>query len=204
MAGHRIRALAGVVLAGATLALAACTSGASAGQSGTQAAGVPVKNGTVVVHQGDKIICTMTVVNGKGTCKVPAASLGVGRSQIVGSYSGQGYGSSNSDPVGMTITAAPTATTLTLSPATVTFGHEQTGRLSAKVAAKQGGTPTKTVVVQANGATVCVIYLSGGVGSCTLPASKLSVGAHELTAVYSGDLLHTGSSSTAQTLTVVK
>jgi hypothetical protein len=108
MAGHRIRVLAGVVLAGASLALAACTSGTSGssqspGQPAAQAVGVPVKNGTVVVRQGNTIICTMKVVNGKGTCKVPAKSFGVGTSQVVGTYGGSGYPSSRSAPVDVTV-----------------------------------------------------------------------------------------------------
>ena len=118
MAGHRIRALALVVLAGASLALAACTSSSSAssstnnpGQGEAQVGeGVPVKNGTVVVRQGNKIICTMTVVNGKGTCNVPAQSFGPGTSQIVGSYSGQGYRDSQSAPLQFTVLPSKTAT----------------------------------------------------------------------------------------------
>jgi hypothetical protein len=206
MAGHRIRALAGVVLAGASLALAACTSGSShsQGQSAAQAVGVPVKDGTVVVRQGNKVICTMKVVNGKGTCQVPAKSLGVGTSQIVGTYSGNGYSGSGSAPVNVTVVQATTSPTLTLSPATVTYGQEQAERLSVKVTALHGGTPTGTVAVKSNGATVCLITLSGAVGTCTLPAGKLSVGTHALIADYPGDHWYDGSASAAVKLTVIK
>lgn len=210
MAGHWIRALAGAVLAGAVLALAACTSGSSTSadgsqaQSGVQAVRVPVKNGTVVVRQGGKVICVMKVVNGKGTCQVPANSLGVGTTQIVASYSGKGYGNSQSAPQSYTVVPAASTTTLTVSPATVAFGHEQAGRLSVKVTAKYGGTPTGTVTVKSSGATVCVIKLSAARGACTLPASQLSAGLHALTAVYAGDHWRQGSVSAAAKLTVTK
>ena len=208
MAGHRIRALAGVVLVGVSLALAACSSGSSdsLGQPSpaSHAPGVPVKDGTVVVRQGNKVICTMKVVNGKGTCKVPAKSFGVGTSQIVGTYSGNGYSGSGSAPVNFTVVQATTTPALTLSPATVTYGQEQAGHLSVKVTAVHGGTPTGTVAVKSNGATVCLITLSGGTGTCTLPANKLSVGTHALIADYPGDHWYTGSASAAVQLTVVK
>jgi len=208
MAGHRIRALAGVVLAGASLALAACTSGTSGSSDGSglpaHTVGVPVKGGTVVVKQGNKVICTMTVVNGKGTCTVPAKSFGVGTAPIVGHYSGPGYGNSNSAPLNFTVTQATTTPVLTLSPATVTFGNEQAEHLAVKVTPLHGGTPTGTVTVTDNGVTICAITLSGGSGACTLPASKLSVGTHELIAHYPGDQSDAGSASTPQKLTVVK
>jgi len=212
MAGHWIRALAGAVLAGAVLALAACTSGSSASSaanagdpaSGTHVVRVPVKDGTVVVKQGNKVICVMKVANGKGTCQVPASSLGVGTTQIVGRYSGNGYGNSQSTPLSYTVVPAVTATALTLSPATVTYGKEQAGHLSVKVTAKYGAVPAGTVAVKSGAATVCTIALSAGAGTCTLPANGLSAGPHALTAVYSGDHWHQKSVSAAARLTVAK
>jgi len=109
MARHLTRALGGIALAGACLALGACSSSgsASAGGSAPKTETGPVKSGTVTVKEGNKVICVMTVVNGKGTCKVPAANLGVGTNSIVGYYSGKGYGSSQSQPTSVTVTKAP-------------------------------------------------------------------------------------------------
>ena len=106
MARHSIRVLGGITLAGACLALAACSSSGSSGTGGSSGQ-VPVKTGSVTVKEGNKVICVMTVVNGKGTCKVPAANLGVGTNSIVGYYSGKGYGSSQSQPTSVTVTKAP-------------------------------------------------------------------------------------------------
>jgi hypothetical protein len=52
----------------------------------------------------------MTVVNGKGTCKVPAAKIGgVGTHSVVGEYTGAGYASAKSRPVPVTVEPAATA-----------------------------------------------------------------------------------------------
>ena len=106
MARHSIRALGGITLAGACLALAACSSSGSSSTGGA-AGPVPVKTGTVTVKEGNKVICVMTVANGKGTCKVSASSLGVGTNAIVGYYSGKGYKSSQSQPTSVTVSKAP-------------------------------------------------------------------------------------------------
>jgi hypothetical protein len=216
-----IRSVSAVAVAAACLALAACTSGSSGNaaagqQNGANAAGrpgTPASGGTVTVKQGNKVICVMTVVSGKGTCKVPARSFGVGTSQIYASYSGSGNASGRSAPVNMTVAAAPTTTTLTLSPAKVSYGSEHAGRLSVQVTAAHGGTPTGTVKVTSGGITACLITLApakggtqggGAQGNCALPAKKLAVGARPLTAIYVGDHWYRGSVSASTTLTVIK
>jgi hypothetical protein len=109
------------VVAAGCLALAACSSsmdsqgsgtangpgGNASGQSGQPGAGHaggPVTGGTVTVKQGNKVICVMKVVNGTGTCQVPAKKIGTGTSQLVGVYKGTGYRSSQSRPVSVTVT----------------------------------------------------------------------------------------------------
>jgi len=210
MAGHLIRALGGMVMTGACLAAAACTSSGpavvgGAGQPGAQTVSVPVKNGTVVVRQGNKVICTMKVVNGKGTCKVPAASFSLGTNQITAQYSGNGYAGS-SGSLNYTVVAASTKTALTLSAATVSFGNEPAERFSVKVTGAAGVTPTGSVTVRSNGLPVCVITLSGAQGTCALPAKKIPVGTATMTAVFVGDNMYRGSASTSapSKLTVTK
>jgi hypothetical protein len=186
--------------------LAACTSsGSPNAASGPVQPGKPVSGGTVTVKRGDKVICIMTVVNGKGTCKVPARNFGIGTSLIYGTYSGGG----RSRPVSVTVQAASTTTALTITPARVTYGQEQAGHLSVKVTAAYGGTPTGTVTVTSSGVTACLIKLSaapggGAQGSCALAATKLALGSQPLTAFYPGDHWYVGSTSAAKTLTVVK
>jgi hypothetical protein len=208
-----IRSTGAAAVAAACLALAACTSSgspAAAGANGqAQQPGKPASGGTVTVKQGNKVICVMKVANGQGTCKVPATKLGIGTSQIYASYSGSGKDGGRSQPVSMTVTPAATATTLTLSPAKVSYASEQGGHLSVKVTGAHGGTPTGTVKVASDGITVCLIKLSavkggGAQGSCALAAKKLAVGARPLTASYVGDHWYAGSVSASKILTVVR
>jgi hypothetical protein len=207
-----IRSACAAAIAAAFLALAACTSGSSPGAAGNanaagQQPGKPAAGGTVTVKQGNKVICVMTVVNGTGTCKVPAKNFGIGTSQIYGSYSGAGAPGGRSQPVSMTVAAAPTVTALAVSRPKVSYGSEQAARLSVKVIAAHGGTPTGTVKVTSGAVTACLITLSaapggGAQGSCALAAKKLAAGARPLTASYAGDHWYVGSISAATTLTI--
>lgn len=211
-----IRSVSAAAIAAACLALASCTapggsiSAGAADAQGQQAApGKPASQGTVTVKQGNKVICVMTVVNGKGTCQVPAAKFGMGTSRVYASYSDNGKDASRSRPVSMTVTPAPTVTALTITPAEVTYGKEQAARLSVKVTGAHGGTPTGTVKVTSGRVTACLIKLTavkggGAQGGCTLAAARLAAGARPLTAVYAGDHWYRGSVSSNKTLTVVK
>ena len=101
-------------------------------------------------------------------------------------------------------TEAPTATTESLSASTVIYGQEQAERVSVAVTAKAGGPPAGKVTVTAGSATLCVITLRSGRGSCTLTAFGLSPGTYRLTAAYPGSPDFARSASPAKTLTVVK
>jgi hypothetical protein len=216
MARHLTRALGGIALVGVSLGLAACTSSAgssAAGSSGTggavqpgssptaKALSNPVKSGTVTVKEGGKVICVMTVVNGKGTCKVPSSTIGTGTKTIVGDYSGTGYRPAQSLPLNVTVQSAATSVTLSVSPAKVTYGDEQVARVTVRVTAR-GGVPTGSVIVQSGATTICTIALSHGAGSCTLGAHQLKAGSQPLIARYGGDKSDDGSSSTVQKIAI--
>ncbi len=96
----------------------------------------------------------------------------------------------------------PTSTTLSLSAARVSYGHEQSARLSVTVRARYRGTPAGRVLVKAGAATVCVIVLKAGAGRCTLTARQLRAGTYNLTAAYGGSAGYLGSASARTTLTV--
>ncbi|HEX3964097.1 MAG TPA: Ig-like domain-containing protein [Trebonia sp.] len=212
MARHWTRALGGIALVGASLALAACTS--SAGSSGAggavqpgsspaaKALGNPVKSGSVTVKEGSKVICVMTVVNGKGTCKVPASTIGVGTKTIVGDYSGTGYKPAQSAPLNVAVLRAATSVTLSVSPAKVTYGDEHAARVTVRVTASGGGVPTGSVIVRSGATTICTIALSHGAGSCTLGARQLTAGSWPLIASYGGDKPDNASSSTVKKIAI--
>lgn len=95
-----------------------------------------------------------------------------------------------------------TATTLTLSAATVKYGDEQAAKPAVTVTSASG-TPAGTVSIKTGNAVVCTITLKSGKGSCTLSAKKLPVGTHNLTATYSGAAAYTASTAPEKTLKVV-
>ncbi len=211
MARHLIRALGGIALVGASLALAACTSSGSSnagaaappGSSAAKSNGVPVKSGTVTVKEGKKVLCVMTVVNGKGTCQVASSTVGIGDNAIVGHYSGSGYKPGQSQPVYLSVVKATTSVALSVSSAKVTYGHEQVARVTVRVTAAHAGVPTGSVLVGYGSTIVCTIKLSHGAGSCTLGARQLKAGTRQLSASYPGDKVHYGSGSRTVKITVV-
>jgi hypothetical protein len=91
-----------------------------------------------------------------------------------------------------------TATAVSASASNVTAGNEQQVRITAKVTPFAGGTPTGTVTVLVSGTldkTVCTITLSGGKGTCSLPAGSLPPGTYSFTGEYGGDQVYSGSTS---------
>ena len=100
--------------------------------------------------------------------------------------------------------SAVTTTVLALSAAKIRFGHEQAERVSVKITPRTGGAPGGKVTVTAGSATLCVITLAAGKGSCTLPARKLRPGRYHVIAAYGGSPVYTRSASPVKTLTVAK
>ena len=96
-----------------------------------------------------------------------------------------------------------TTTSLALSAATVTFGQEQAGKISVTVTTASGGPPRGVVTVTANKATVCLIVLGSGTGSCRLTPKGLRPGSYAVTARFTG-LGFAGSASAPATLTVTR
>jgi hypothetical protein len=167
--------------------------------------GVGTPTGAVAISAGSTLLCSSLLSGGAGSCTLTAAQLPPGSYQLTATYGGDGiYAGSTADPQALTVTKVHTSTTLTLSAAKVTFGHEQAERLSVQVTAATGASPTGQVAIKAGATGICIITLANGKGSCTLTASKLAVGTHQLTATYNGDGTHTRSTSPMKTLTVTK
>jgi hypothetical protein len=168
------------------------------GDNGPQAFTVSEVNGTwgmaqavpgsVALNKGE--IATTNAVS----CAAP------GNCAAGGSY----VDSSDVEPAFLADSSTATASTLALSAGKVRFGHEQAEKIFVKVTSRTGGTPRGTVTVKANTANACVITLSGGRGSCTLPARKLRPGRYRLTAIYGGSQTYAGSASSPKTVTVTK
>jgi hypothetical protein len=96
-------------------------------------------------------------------------------------------------------TASATVVSSSVNPSV--FGRSVT--FTATVSPASGsGTPTGTVTLQDNGATLGTSLLSGG--SATFVTTSLGVGTHAITVFYSGDAFFTGSGSGVLSQTIKK
>jgi Bacterial Ig-like domain (group 3) len=116
-----------------------------------------------------------------------------------GNY-GDDQGSSTTTGTPVTVKATST-TVLALSVTTVTYGDEQVETLTVTVSSHFAGTPTGTVTIKASQKKLCVITLSEE-DSCTLAATQLNTGTHDVAAHYSGTTEFKASTSSTETLTV--
>jgi hypothetical protein len=104
-----------------------------------------------------------------------------------------------------TASASPlaTGTTLALSASSVGYGNEQSVELHVFVSASSG-TPTGKVSVKAGTKTLCTTVLSSAAGHCAMTAKALKVGDYALVATYPATSQFASSTSTPQSLSVVK
>ena len=167
----------------------------------------PVPTGSVTVKKSTTTLCVVKLSAAKGSCTLSGSALATGAYSVYATYS------RNADFVGstapkktLTVARATTKTTLTLSTAKVTLGHEQAARFSVTVADSfaAGPKPTGTVTIKKSTTTLCVIKLSSGKGSCTMAGSKLQPRSYSVYATYGRTSDFVGSTSTKKTLTVVK
>lgn len=111
---------------------------------------------------------------------------------LLGAMPGSAFAAAIASNVVLTIT----------SPGTIYFGQSVDGY--ANVTTSDGSTPTGTISFFDGTQNICTIPVSQ---SATCPASTgmgFAVGNHILTAVYSGDQTHTGSTSNAVTVAVLQ
>ena len=160
--------------------------------------------GTVTVTTGKAKVCTIRLRSGTGTCTPPATLLPAGKYQLTATYHGDtNYVVSSSAPSSLTVTKAAAKTSLALSKATISYGHETTERLSVTVTPQFGGTPGGKVTIKADKTTICVIALGkAGKGTCTLTAKQLKAGSYSLTAIYAGSSGYRAATSAKKTLKV--
>ncbi len=116
------------------------------------------------------------------------------------------YGEAGSAQLAFVVSEKPpTSSVLGLPAAKVTYGKEQTERVTITVSAAAGETPSGTVTVNAGTAVVCgSVELSAGQASCTVAATRLPAGTWHLTASYGGSTGLAPSTSAARTLTVAR
>jgi hypothetical protein len=101
------------------------------------------------------------------------------------------------DATGVATSVVLTVTT----PLTISFGQSVDG--FAQVNSSDSSALMGTVTFYDGAANICVIPVAQGSSCSSSTGTGFAVGAHVLTAVYSGDAIHSGSTSNAVTVTVL-
>jgi len=135
-------------------------------------------------------------IDGTATAPVPLSSgmaafnistLTGGVHTITASYSGDANFAPSSTALSQTVTLAATTTSLTsLSPTGSTFGQAVIFTATITPSSLAGVAATGTVTFNIDGTATATVPLSGGMTVFSI--STLSVGAHTITASYSGDM----------------
>jgi hypothetical protein len=187
-----------VTPAGTTTAVTSSLNPSVFGQSvtftATVASGAGTPSGAVRFSDGG-VNLGPPVALSAGVATLTTASLSAGAHSISAVYSGDANYGGSTGSLAQTVGQAGTITTISSSLNPSNFGQPVT--FTATVSSP-AGIPTGAVQFQdgAGGANLgAPIALSGGVA--TLTTSSLSVGTHNITAVYSGDSNFSGSASPA-------
>jgi Bacterial Ig-like domain (group 3) len=169
------------------------------------AAELGIPGGKATVRSGSIVVCTATLSAGRGSCTVPAAKFSPGTVKVTASYGGAtGFAPSTAAEKSFSVARAESRTSLSRSVIKVTYGHEQSEKLSVAASPQYSGAPSGKVTVKSGSTTVCTITLKSGKGTCTLSARKLRTGRWHLVADYTGNSDFAGSASPPKTVTVVK
>lgn len=138
---------------------------------------------TVAFLDGDTVLGT-SFLNGSGVATLTTSAVGGGSRSITAVYNGDlNFAPSTSPVLAQTVLRAPTSTTLVASPNPSAFGSSVT--FTATVSGGAAGIPTGTVAFNDGAATIGSANLNES-GVATFSTSALSVGAHDITAVYEG------------------
>jgi len=159
--------------------------------------GGAVPNGEkVTVHVG-AITCTAALKGGKGACRVAKTALPVGSYPVSATYGGDANlrGSSGSSVSRLTVSKDTTRTSVSESPANVTYGHESASLISVAVTTRYGEVvPNGETMTVHVGNVTCTAVLKGGRGNCRIATTDLQVGSYPVLATYGGDANLSGSS----------
>ena len=150
----------------------------------------------VIVHVG-AITCTAALKGGKGACRVAKTALPVGSYPVSAAYGGDANlrGSSGSSVSRLTVSKDTTRTSVSESPANVTYGHESASLISVAVTTRYGeAVPNGETVTVYVGNVTCTAALKDDRGNCRIATTALQVGSYPVLATYGGDANLSGSS----------
>ena len=169
----------------------------------TSSAGTPT--GNVSFYYGSDELTTVSVNSGVASFTASTNGLPPGTYALTAEYSGDSSHDSSSGTDSAKLGQAATATTLTVSPESVTRPADVTLSVAVKRdASGVAGTPTGSVTFYANGtdALTTVKLNSSGVASITASSKGYPAGKYAITAKYLGDSSDTTSTSAAVDITL--
>jgi hypothetical protein len=167
----------------------------------TPASGSSMPTGSVTFFDGQTQIGTGTV-NGLGVATFSTSSFSAGTHSVTASYGGdENFAPSTSSGISVTLAPAKTATTTALAASAIQVTSGQSVLFTTMVMPTSGsGTPTGSVTFLDGPTSIGAATLSGEAGSFSF--STLSVGVHNITAMYSGDANFAASASPGISVTV--
>ncbi len=191
-----------------TTVLTATPNPATVGESVTLKATVSgsggTPTGTAAIDYSTIVIDTVHLASGSGSFAASSNGIAPASYPLTAAYSGDSnFEASTSAAVTVKLNKAPTTTTLTASPASVTPPAAVT--LTATVARPSGsaGKPTGSVTFLADGSPVASVNVNAsGVAKLDAPTTGIAAGTYAVTAKYSGDASDTASTSSAVNVTV--
>jgi hypothetical protein len=147
--------------------------------------------GTVTFKDGTTTLGSAPL-NGSAQASLPVSSLNAGSHSITAIYNGDGtFTPSTSSPLTQTVTQTSSTTSLQSSPNPSVQGNNVT--FTASLSDPFGGATSGTVKFMEGNTQLGSASISAG--SATFQTSALTQGLHTITAVYAGDVNHTGSIS---------
>ena len=150
--------------------------------------------GTVTFTSGGSTLCIASL---PATGCQTATTLMAATYPVTATYSGDGnYNGGTATGASFTVTQASTSMSESAAPASIPYGNADT----LSVAGLPGGA-TGTVTFASGGSTLCVATLPAV--SCASPTT-LSPATYPVTATYSGDVNHTGTTATGASFTVTQ
>ncbi len=158
-------------------------------------------SGTITFAVDGVSIGTVPVSSGTASITSPGAST-TGTHTLTASYSGDSVyaGTMLNTPHAVTGVSTTTALILT-TPATISYGQIVDGY--AQVQTSDGTTPAGTITFYDGATSICTIPVTATVSCPASAGTGFIAGHHILTAVYSGDATHAGSTSTPAAVTVL-
>jgi Pro-kumamolisin, activation domain/Bacterial Ig-like domain (group 3) len=209
-----LQTISGYISAGATVTLTAQINARGFAANGLDGFGAAAPSGVVTFTSGSATLGTTAVTQnvfpaastdtGVVNFTFPANQLALGNNSITASYSGDAnYQPSVSSPAGVYVagsTLAASATVLTLSSASVAPGEPFTFIATVSSGGLQ---PTGTITFTSDGQAVSSqLPLSFGMVSVSSKSLAIPLGAHVITAVYSGDANYQASVSSPTSFTI--